>query len=195
LNLPTDFNQTVTLVSGELSLVSDQCVSQFNIINNSTESVYMNSQVIVTIKLKRILFYHLTYTFMPTTSLLIIAEITLQFDESKMELASGLSLTIMLVMYTMYQSITGELITTAYLKMIDYWLLFCLLMPFLIFMLEIYLMLQRNQRMNATTKGWVTDEKLIPKQRKRIQLLAHGLTVTFITVYSLLALLMFFDKV
>jgi hypothetical protein len=130
---------------------------------------------------------------MPTTSLLVIAEITLHFDESKMELASGLSLTILLVMYTMYQSITGELIKTAYLKMIDYWLLFCLLMPFIIFMMEIYLLLQRNQLRKSSAKGWVTDERLVYKQKKVSLLIALGLTVAFITVYCSLALCMHFE--
>jgi hypothetical protein len=91
-------NQSVTLSAGNLSFEANPSVSQFDIINPSIESAYMESHIIVHIKMKRILFYHLTNTFMPTTSLLIIAEITLHFDESKMELASGLSLTILLVM-------------------------------------------------------------------------------------------------
>jgi len=36
-------------------------------------------------------------------SLLVISELTLFFDEDRTEMAIGLSLTIMLVMYTLYQ--------------------------------------------------------------------------------------------
>ncbi len=116
------------------------------------------SEVHVAINLKRIFSYHLTNTYMPTSTLLIIAEITLNFDEEKTELAIGLSLTIMLVMYTMYQSISDNLIRTAYLKMIDYWLLFCLLMPFFIFMIEIYWLLINKKELISTQKQWI-DEK------------------------------------
>ena len=40
----------------------------------------------------------------------------------------------MLVMYTLYQSIASALPQTAYLKMIDVWLLFGLMMPFVVFL-------------------------------------------------------------
>jgi hypothetical protein len=150
-----------------------------------------SSEVIVGLKLKRIFSYHLTNTYMPTITLLIIAEITLHFDDTKTELAIGLSLTIMLVMYTMYQSISGSLIKTAYLKMIDYWLLFCLLMPFVIFIIEIYWLLQKNKKLNATLKGWVQEENKINNHRKLIQYLAHGISGTFVTCYFLIAILMY----
>jgi hypothetical protein len=56
------------------------------------------------------------------------------------------SLTAMLVMYTLYQSISGSLPQTAYLKMIDAWLLFGLIMPFVVFLVEVIwkLMIQVN---------------------------------------------------
>ncbi len=160
------------------------CNLQFSAENNSSE-------VTVGLKLKRIFSYHLTNTYMPTITLLIIAEITLHFDDTKTELAIGLSLTIMLVMYTMYQSISGSLIKTAYLKMIDYWLLFCLLMPFAIFMIEIYWLLQKNKKLNATLKGWIQEENKINNHRKLIQYLAHGISCTFVTFYFLIAILMY----
>ena len=150
-----------------------------------------SSEVTVGLKLKRIFSYHLTNTYMPTITLLIIAEITLHFDDTKTELSIGLSLTIMLVMYTMYQSISGSLIKTAYLKLIDYWLLFCLLMPFVIFMIEIFWLLQKNKKLNATLKGWVQEENKTSSHQKLIQYLAHGISCTFVTCYFLIAMLMY----
>jgi hypothetical protein len=47
------------------------------------------------------------------------------------------SLTSMLVMYTLYQSVAGSLPQTAYLKMIDIWLLFGLIMPFVVFLCQV----------------------------------------------------------
>jgi hypothetical protein len=68
---------------------------------------------------------------------LFIAEVTLFFNKQDLDLAIGLSLTIMLVMYTMYQSISQSLPQTAYLKFIDIWLMFCLLVPFFVFVVQV----------------------------------------------------------
>ena len=68
--------------------------------------------------------------------MLVVTELTLFFEDDKQEQAAGLTLTIMLVMYTMYQSISDEMAKTAYLKMIDFWLIFCLLVPFFTFLIE-----------------------------------------------------------
>ena len=129
----------------------------------------------------------------PTITLLIIAEITLHFDESKTEMAIGLSLTIMLVMYTMYQSISESLIKTAYLKVIDYWLLFCLLMPFVIFMIEIYWLLKKNHKLEATAKGWITDSYDKAGHRKIIQYVVHGLTLVYIIIYIIIGAVLYFE--
>jgi hypothetical protein len=47
--------------------------------------------------------YHLTNTYLPTLTLLILVEATLFFDENHLQFSIGLCLTIMLVMYTMFQ--------------------------------------------------------------------------------------------
>jgi hypothetical protein len=135
-------------------------------------------------------------------TLLIISMVTLKFDESKTEMSVGLSLTIMLVMYTMYQSISDSLIKTAYLKMIDYWLLFCLLMPFVIFMIEIYWMLTSKNTMDAneTSKGWISNEKTKKKKKEdykanSIVFLIYFCSTSFVMVYGFIAMLMHFEMV
>jgi hypothetical protein len=52
-------------------------------------------------------------------------------------MAMTLSLTITLVMYTMYQSISGSQPKTEYLKLGDVWIIFCLLIPMVVFLVEI----------------------------------------------------------
>jgi hypothetical protein len=153
------------------------------------------SEIDVAIKLKRIFSYHLTNTFIPTCTLLIIAEITLFFDEDKTEVAIGLSLTIMLVMYTMYQSISDSLIKTAYLKMIDYWLLFCLLMPFVIFMIEIYWLLMDKKKLNSTENGWVAEKQEIIANRKIIRRLVFAITLLYMIAYTSVSLVMYNDLI
>ena len=138
--------------------------------------------------MQRIFSYHLTNTYLPTITLLIIAEVTLHFDESKTELAIGLSLTIMLVMYTMYQSISDLLIKTAYLKMIDFWLLFCLLLPFLIFMIEVYWLLRNVGKIGMNSNEGIRKRKLKTNRRK-IQLFVFLITIFFISSFALFAVI------
>ena len=70
-------------------------------------------------------------------SLLMIAEVTLFFQESDLDMGIGLSLTVMLVMYTMYQSINDSIPKTAYLKFIDIWIGCCLFIPFIVFFIQV----------------------------------------------------------
>ena len=72
-------------------------------------------------------------TYAPTILLLLIAEITLFVDESHFEATTMVSLTTMLVMYTLIQSNSVSLPNTAYLKMIDIWLMHGLIVPFCVF--------------------------------------------------------------
>ena len=78
---------------------------------------------------------------------------TLLFDKKHLTVTIGLTLTVMLVMYTMYQGILGALTPTAYLKMLDYWLLFCLLTPFLVFTIEVHWLL-KSSRSESVSKKW-----------------------------------------
>ena len=92
----------------------------------------------VEIHLKRKYFYHLATTYFPTLCLLFIIELLLFIPEEHFEAIIMVSLTIMLVMYTLYQSILGTLPQTSYLKMIDIWLMSCTTIPFLVFVIEVF---------------------------------------------------------
>lgn len=81
----------------------------------------------------RINTHHFVATFLPTFCLIIMAEMTLFIDVSHFEATIMVALTSMLVMYTLYQSIAANLPQTAYLKMIDIWLIGGLMIPFIIF--------------------------------------------------------------
>ncbi len=91
------------------------------------------NEVVAIVKLKRIINYHLAITFLPSLCLIAIAELTLFIDDKHFEATIMVALTSMLVMYTLYQSVSLSLPQTPYLKMIDLWLLAGLLIPFLVF--------------------------------------------------------------
>ena len=121
-------------------------------------------------------------------SLLVLVEVTLFYDETQAEFGIGLTLTIMLVMYTMYQSINESVSKTAYLKLIDYWLIFCLLVPFIIFLIETHWLLVKN-RVNVGS-GHQMKAVDVKKQRekKMIRILVPALTFAFIVFYFIIVI-------
>ena len=70
-------------------------------------------------------------TYLPTILLLLITFVTIFFDKDLFGDAIAANLTIMLVMTTIFTSKIEELPPTSDMKMIDIWLIFCLVVPFL----------------------------------------------------------------
>jgi len=130
-------NLSVRLVPNQLFFKASSTLTQFRVINYTMTSQDQDSKISVDVYIRRIYFFQLFNTFIPTFSLLIIAHITLFFDEIKAEFSVGISLTLMLVMYTIYQSALQTIPATAYLKMIDIWLIFNLADIFLVFLVEV----------------------------------------------------------
>ena len=87
-------------------------------------------QVHMVITLKRKIQTELLTTYVPTVLLLIIAYSTHFFKAEYFEASVTVNLTIMLVMTTIFTTKIQELPPTSDTKMIDIWLIFCLLVPF-----------------------------------------------------------------
>ena len=90
-----------------------------------------DDMVHMTLKLKRKVVTELLTTYLPTILLLIITFVTIFFDKDLFGDAIAVNLTIMLVMTTIFTSKIEELPPTSDMKMIDIWLIFCLVVPFL----------------------------------------------------------------
>ena len=90
----------------------------------------MEEQVHMVINLKRKIQTELLTTFVPTVLLLIIAYVTHFFKAEYFDSKVSVNLTIMLVNTTIFTSKIQELPPTSDTKMIDIWLIFCLLIPF-----------------------------------------------------------------
>ena len=103
--------------------------------------------VIVSIKLKRKVVTELLTTYLPTILLLLITFVTIFFDKGLFGDAIAVNLTIMLVMTTIFTSKIEELPPTSDMKMIDIWLIFCLVVPFL----EVILRTTIESMMNCDT--------------------------------------------
>jgi len=191
--LPHYLEKSIQLVPESLILATKKSLTQFNLANNFFYQIENFTAIKAEFRFQRIISYHLTNTYIPTASLLVISESTLFFEQTQMELASGFSLTILLVMYTMYQSISQTLTKTAYLKMIDYWLIFCLLIPFLIFMIEMYWLLQKSKVEEKSQKCWTSDDEKVNRNRRNIKYIVFTITILFIIIYTLAAVLMSFN--
>ncbi len=77
--LPKDIIGSVAIVANILTFNAPKTLSQFNVISSTFNTTMDVSKLQVDIKLQRIISYHLTNTFMPTVTLLIIAEVFYQF--------------------------------------------------------------------------------------------------------------------
>ena len=87
-------------------------------------------QVHMVISFKRKIQTEMLTTYLPTLLLLIITYTTTFYATSYFEASLTVNLTIMLVMTTIFTSKIEELPPTSDTKMLDIWLIFCLLVPF-----------------------------------------------------------------
>ena len=87
-------------------------------------------QVKMVIVLKRKILKELLTTYLPTLLLLFMTYATSYFKSFYFEASVTVNLTIMLVMTTIFTSKIEELPPTSDTKMIDLWLIYCLLVPF-----------------------------------------------------------------
>ena len=86
--------------------------------------------VFVDIYLGRRLLSIILTVFAPTVILNIVGHSSNYFKEFFFEAVISLNVTVMLVLTTMFISVSENLPKTAYIKMIDIWLLFNLIKPF-----------------------------------------------------------------
>lgn len=94
-----------------------------------------NKTLSIVIKMKRQISYIAVSVFFPTICLFIIATLTLYIDPCHFEATIMVSLTTMLVTYTLYQSISDSLPKTGTIKLIDIWLVAGMILPFMVFLL------------------------------------------------------------
>jgi hypothetical protein len=194
--LAPDLTKYVQLNISKLTNISPSSEElQFNIIELSIIRNDTEHSLHVKVELQRVPVYHLMSTYIPSLSLIIIVELTLFFDESQLQSALALSLTIMLVMYTMFQSVQSDLPKTAFLIFIHYWLTFCLTIPFVVFLVEIFWELDRvrKEKTEKNRVGWCADNqtKSCISMQKQVQYIIIGSTFCFIFVYSTLAFYFF----
>ena len=80
---------------------------------------------------KRRLTNEVLTTYLPTVLLLLISYCTTYFKQFFFEAALTVNVTVMLVLTTLFISVMEKLPPTSYVRMVDFWLIFCIFIPFL----------------------------------------------------------------
>ena len=109
----------------------DKDLTMFRVTNLTLTKDDNRNVVNMGLQLKRKVATELLTTYLPTILLLLITFTTVFFDKDLFGDAIAVNLTIMLVMTTIFTSKIEELPPTSDMKMIDIWLIFCLVVPFL----------------------------------------------------------------
>ena len=104
-----------------------------------------------------------------------------------------MALTTLLVMYTLFQSISNTLPQTAYLKLIDIWLIFSLILPLVIFIVHMAWEIERvKDERKVEMDGRQTAWKKMKQDRGNkskfaVQMLLPLITVLFTIGYWMYA--------
>ena len=174
--------------------MEDSDTTQFELGKLSVE-VIDNTSVALLIPLRRIYHYHIASTFFPTASLLIISCLTLFINPERFEAKIGLSLTTMLVMQTLQENIGSNLPKTAYIKLIDEWLIFGMCVPFVVFLALVFIEIlpedgAYNESDPATLLKVSKSRKIPPltkitkdKMHKLFQLIIPSMTILAALTY------------
>ena len=119
-----------------------------------------------------------------------MALMTLFIDKSHFEATIMVALTAMLVMYTLFQGIAASMPSTSYMKLLDYWLFFGLVMPFGVFIvLVIWELIDQDsdKKAVATTYGVRKTRKSDKSGIQKARCIIPTITVTFVIGYAIVA--------
>ena len=111
------------------------------------------------INLKRKIQTEMLTTYLPTVLLLIVSYATTFFKPEYFEASLTVNLTIMLVMTTIFTSKIEELPPTSETKMIDVWLIFCLLVPFAFTLVQTAIERYREDDKDKSDEKWAAARK------------------------------------
>ena len=136
-----DQEKFVLLSSKDMEYVGSTDLSLYYLLGKSQKNrnVGNTRQVVVELIFGRRLLSITLTVFIPTLLLNLIGHSTNYFKPFFFEAVISLNVTVMLVLTTMFISVSNNLPKTAYIKMIDTWLIFNLFKPFTDILLQTYI--------------------------------------------------------
>lgn len=133
---------TVNLIPGNISMVGDTVLVQYIVESWSLEhrdKAHPSHGLQVILVLKRRIINELLTSYLPSILILSIVYATNFFKPFFFESVISTNLTSQLVLTTLFISVSQSLPPTAYVKMIDLWLIFAQLIPFLEVLLHTFM--------------------------------------------------------
>ena len=143
LDLVIDGNTAkfIDLLPGSLAYSGSTDLAQYYVMNYQIYSTTMKGKrgVQVSLTLGRRLLGTVLTVYVPTVLLNIIGHSTNYFKDFFFEAVVTINLTCMLVLVTLFISVSDSLPKTSYIKMVDFWLIFNLTLPFAEVLLHTYM--------------------------------------------------------
>jgi hypothetical protein len=116
-------------------------VGQYSVRGWKIESSRLEDEMMgvkVTVELGRDLYSILMITYLPTIVMNLINQAT-NYSKDNYDLVMTVNITCMMVLASIYISVSSSLPVTAAMKVIDYWLLFNLVYPAMVIIVNIFL--------------------------------------------------------
>jgi len=135
------FDPFTQLVAGDLRYKGPPSLTKYEVLSTEMEVVQAGGveAIQVTVTLGRKLLGVLLNVFVPTTILTLIGFSTNFYKDAYFESVIAINLTSMLVLVALFVQVNSALPVTAYIKMIDIWLIFNLIVPFLLIAVHTYM--------------------------------------------------------
>ena len=169
--------ETVILVANYVWMKESKDLTMF-VIKDWALATTESGGVRMTVVLKRKIMNEMMTTYLPSVLLMLITYATTFFKPYFFEAALSVNLTTMLVMTTIFMTVMQMLPATAYIKMIDVFLIFGQLYPFAeVVLLTIMEYLREGDGSGLKEKEGSPDSQMEVKKSKRREAL-HRLEVT-----------------
>ena len=114
---------------------------------------------------KRVIMNDVLTTYLPTILLIIIVYATTFFRAEFFEANLTVNLSVMFVMTTLFVSVMEKLPQTSYVRMVDIWLIYGQLLPFIQVVLVTYMESHRERK----TKDQIDEEILTQVKDRKSQ--------------------------
>ena len=129
MGLQISDQKNVDLIAGQLTMEQKSDMNLFNIVGYRLVAFNSKKELRMTIVMRRKIMSEMMTTYFPSLLLMMITFATTFFKPFFFEAALSVNLTTMLMMTTIFLSKMESLPSTANIKMIDIWLVFCQLVP------------------------------------------------------------------
>ena len=155
----SDAKQIVSLVEKKIEYIGPSDVMQYVVIE--TSGFKKNGRIVFKISLGRRLMSVILTTMLPTIIFTLVTISSNYYSQQHFKTVIPVNLTSLLLSVTLLVGVSARLPQTSYLKMIDIWMIFALMVPFINVILQGYLDFLRLKLKGNFLKIILYNSKLI----------------------------------